>query len=93
MALTEQELNDIYTKVMSHWSRSNTAIDGMNKNDLSAAVTAVDDWIEANQASFNNALPTAAKNGLSAGQKALLLAIVALARFAPNLLKNILGGS
>jgi hypothetical protein len=53
---------------------------GITKADLKAAVDATDDWIEANQTSFNNALPTAAKNNLSLTQKTLIFSYVALKR-------------
>lgn len=53
---------------------------GITKADLKAAVDATDDWIEANQTSFNNALPTAAKNNLSLTQKTLIFCYVAMKR-------------
>ena len=53
----------------------------INKIDLRAAVNAADDWVEANKASFNNALPAAAKTNLTASQKARLLEFVVRQRF------------
>ena len=53
---------------------------GITKADLKAAVDATDDWIDSNQASFNNALPTAAKNNLNLTQKTLLFCYVAMKR-------------
>jgi hypothetical protein len=44
-------------------------------------VDAADDWLSANAASFNAALPAAARAGLSPAQKARLVAAVALRRF------------
>lgn len=52
----------------------------ITKAELRAAVDATDDWIEANQASFNTALPTAARNNLNLVQKTLLFSYVALKR-------------
>ena len=49
--------------------------------DIRAAVNAADDWVVANATSFNNALPTAAKNNLTAAQKALLLTYVVKQRY------------
>ena len=46
------------------------------KTDLQAAINAVDQWISDNSVSYNNALPTAAKNNLSTSQKARLLVTV-----------------
>ncbi len=51
------------------------------KAEMRAAVDAADDWVDANQVSYNNALPTAAKTQLTAAQKALLLAVVLRKRF------------
>ena len=48
---------------------------------LVAAIAAVDDWIEANAVSFNQALPPVARTGLTAAQKTELLFIVAEQRF------------
>lgn len=54
---------------------------GLTKADLRAAVDATDDWIDANAASYNSALPTAARTTLSAKQKAALFMAVACRRF------------
>lgn len=53
---------------------------GITKAELKAAVDATDDWIDTNQTSFNNALPTAAKNNLNLTQKTLLFCYVAMKR-------------
>jgi hypothetical protein len=45
--------------------------------DLRAAVDATDDWIEANKASYNAALPEPARSTLTARQKAYLFLVVA----------------
>lgn len=50
----------------------------MTKADLRAAVDAIDQWNEDNQAAFNLAIPQPARSLLSAKQKASLqLAVVA----------------
>ena len=54
----------------------------LTKPQLDAAIAAVDDWIDGNAVAFNNALPTAAKNNLTAAQKAELLSLVALRRYS-----------
>ena len=64
---------------------------GCTKADLQAAVNAADDWADANAAGFNAALPTAFSTNATAGQKALLLAVVALARFDGPTLRTLLG--
>lgn len=42
------------------------------KPELAAAVAAIDDWIEANRAAFNAAIPEPARSGLTAKQKVKL---------------------
>jgi hypothetical protein len=46
---------------------------GITKTELTAAVNAADQWASDNAASFNTALPVAARTGLTAAQKARLL--------------------
>lgn len=53
----------------------------LTKAQLKAAIDATDTWIDNNAASFNSALPTAARNNLSAKQKARLFLFVANKRF------------
>jgi hypothetical protein len=54
---------------------------GLNKIDLRAAIDAADSWADSNAASFNSALPVAARTTLTAKQKALLLMVVVSRRF------------
>ena len=56
-------------------------VSGVLKADILAAVQAVDSWIDANAASFNSALPTAARNGLTQAQKLRLFVYVAQQRW------------
>lgn len=53
----------------------------LTKDQLAAAVDAVDGWIEANAIAFNNALPQPARGALTAAQKAELLYRVTLKRY------------
>lgn len=53
----------------------------LSRADTDAAVDATDSWIDSNAPSYNNALPTAAKNGLNATQKAALFSAVAAKRY------------
>lgn len=46
------------------------------KQDIRAAVNAIDDWIEGNVASFNAAIPEPARSGLTSKQKAKLFMLV-----------------
>lgn len=61
------------------------------KDDLQAAINATDDWIEANQASFNAALPTAFRTNATTAQKTVLFCAVALARVSITLLRTVFG--
>lgn len=53
---------------------------GFSKADLVAVVGAVDDWADANAASYNSALPQPFRGAASASLKALVLAAVAARR-------------
>lgn len=81
----------LWRGLMRSWSRRGETVAGVTKDDLQAAVNAADDWANSNAASFNTALPSAFKNNATAGQKALLLAVVVLARFDPALVRAIVG--
>lgn len=50
------------------------------KTDLAAAVTAADAWADSNAAAYNAALPQPFRGTATPGQKALLLAFVAMKR-------------
>ena len=58
---------------MADFCRERSAIrdilSGLVKADLRAAVNAIDDWIDANTAAFNAALPQPARGALTASQK------------------------
>lgn len=54
------------------------------KSQLAAAVSAADDWADANAAAFNAALPAAFRNSATNAQKALLLAYVIVRRHGNN---------
>ncbi len=58
---------------------------GLTKADVLAAINATDQWISDNQASFNTALPLAARNGLTQAQKARLFSWVVKQRFLSGL--------
>jgi hypothetical protein len=46
---------------------------GLTKIELRAALDAADDWVNANAAAFNTALPQPARSAMSTSQKARLL--------------------
>lgn len=67
-------------QVWAHFMRSGSGPDGVTKPDLRAAVDAIDGWVDANQASFNSAIPQPARGALTATQKSLLLMFVVMRR-------------
>lgn len=89
--LTEADRQKIWRGLMRYWSSDWTLMSGFNKSELRDAVNATDDWIESNQASFNNALPEPAKSNLTQPQKTLLFCVVALARVSIPFLRKVLG--
>lgn len=64
----------------AQFGRDNTEPVSITKADLRAAINAADDWIDANSASFNAALPQPARGALSATQKTFLFVYVAMRR-------------
>ena len=67
-------------RTAAQWMRDQAEAAPFSKADLRAAVNAVDDWCEANAASYNSALPSAFRSTASATQKSLLLAYVVMRR-------------
>lgn len=66
--------------LLYNWFRANPNFN-LSNSDIRAVVDATDDWIEANTAAFNNALPEPAKSTLTADQKEFLFLIIAQHRF------------
>jgi len=63
----------------------------LSKAELVAAVNATDTWINDNQSSYNNALPTTAQSGLSTAQKTLMFCIVAAMRVSVAFARRLVG--
>lgn len=78
--LTVAQRREVWADLMSEFSRRWDAIT-FSKADLLAAVEAVDGWVEANQASYNQAIPLPAQTNLTVAQKAELLMWVVEKRF------------
>lgn len=62
-------------------SASREVLSSLTKAQLKAAFDAADQWASDNAASFNAALPAAARNNLTASQKSRLLRDVLRKRF------------
>lgn len=80
MALTTHQLQAIRGKYGSDVSARSEVL-ALSRPQLDAALLAIDSWIDANAAAYNSALPAAARNNLTAAQKAELLYLVCLKRF------------
>jgi len=76
---------------LSRWWSNVREPFALTKVDLQAAIAATDTWIDNNQASFNSALPVAARNNMTQTQKTLLFCAVALMRQGIGYLKFIFG--
>ena len=55
-ALSENDRVSVWATVMERASEERASVN-LTKEELRAAIDAVDDWIDANAASFNSALP------------------------------------
>lgn len=80
MALTLAVRQALRAEYGSLLSERRDAFD-LTKAELDAAIAAIDDWIEANAASFNAAIPLPARTELTVAQKAELFFFVARRRF------------
>lgn len=80
--LTDADRKIIVEEVIS--KNREGEIDSLNFEDLLAVVVAIDDWVIANAASFNTALPQPARGVLTARQKAWIFSLVLRRRFMIN---------
>lgn len=78
--LTNEQRRQIWAEYMKDIS-SDRETCSITKADLRAAFDALDDWFDANAATLNSALPTAARTGLTTAQKARLLMLVVRERY------------
>ena len=82
--LTNEDRAELWAQFMRTACARNENISAggaMTKQELRAAVDAVDQWVSDNQASFNTALPEPAKSVLSADHKAKLLVFIVKKRW------------
>ncbi len=70
----------LWAEFMREVSRERERL-ALTKPQLRAAIDAADDWLDDNAASFNAALPVAARTALDARQKARLLRAILGKRF------------
>lgn len=67
-------------RTAAQWMRDQVEDTAFTKAQLRAAIDATDAWIDANQAAYNTALPTAFRNNATLTQKTLLFCYVAMRR-------------
>lgn len=80
MALTTPQARACWKEVMDDLSNKREVI-LIDKNVLLDTINAIDAWIDANATNFNQTLPLAARQNLTASQKTRLLMAVARRRF------------
>ena len=88
--LSTEDRERIWRGIMRWWSNVREPV-GISKDELLAAVNATDIWIDSNQASYNTALPVAARDNLTQAQKTLLFCCVALTRVSIAFLRRVVG--
>lgn len=91
MSLTADEKLKILRGTMRDLSRRGVTMSDTLKADLAEAIDATDAWIEANQSSFNAALPTVARTNWTTPIKTYIFCVVALGRTGIDYLKQVLG--
>lgn len=78
--LSDPDREIVWADFMRDLSRDFDSL-ALSKTDLRAALDATDAWIDSNAASYNSALPAAARVAMSATQKARLFLAVAGKRY------------
>jgi len=87
--LPSTDIDKIRNGIMRWWSNLRETTGLITKTELRAAIVATDAWVDANAASYNNALPVIFRNNASLQQKSLLLIAVILMRFNLGMLKRL----
>lgn len=79
--LSDPDRVAVWAEFMRDVVNINATASGLTKAQLRAAVDAIDQWNEDNQASFNSAIPLPARTSLTAKQKATLQLMVITRRW------------
>jgi hypothetical protein len=77
--LTNEDRIKVWTDIMRQEpinAHLDAAVSGFLKTDLKAAVDAIDDWVNTNAVSFNNAIPQPVRGILTTNQKTAMLMYV-----------------
>jgi hypothetical protein len=80
-AMTTADRLAVGAQFQSDASAAREPFGAMTKADLQAAVAAIDDWVVANAAAFNTAIPATPRAALTSAQKARLLSYVVQKRY------------
>jgi len=80
-ALSQGDRTAVGGQFQAEVSRASEGFGAVVKADVQAAVGAIDDWLVANAAAFNAALPQPVRSAFTAAQKARLLAAVIKRRY------------
>lgn len=78
--LTNADRAEVHAEMSGDFSRERIPC-SLTKAEVRAAINAADDWVDANAASYNTALPQPARGALSSSDKARLLMRVITKRF------------
>jgi hypothetical protein len=78
--LPDAERREVWADLMRRFSDERQAV-SITKQDLRAAIDAIDAFFDANAATINAALPQPARSQLTTVQKALLLMFVITRRY------------
>lgn len=65
---------------------------GYVKADIRTAVANIDSWIDSQGTTINNTFPVGFRTTATSGQKALVVALVAMMRYDPALVKALITG-
>lgn len=92
MALTVGEKDQVWRGIHKHHSQDRTP-ENYAKVDLRTAIDDADTYAEANAVTMNTALNATFRSAATDAQKALVYAVVFIARYDPELAKRLLGVS
>jgi len=79
--LSDAERGALHAESYASVSAIRESTGSLTKADLRAAIDALDSFLDANATAINNAIPQPARSILTTGQKARLLAYIALKRW------------
>ncbi len=90
--LSSSDKEKVINGLMTYWSSLWEEVH-LSFQDLQAAITATDNWIDTNQTDYNLSLPQTARDNLTQSQKTMLFCSVSLARVSLSFLRKVFGGA